>query len=219
MKNQNFKVFITLFFALLLISSGLFSQEGRGRGRVAGSVKDEKGNPLEGVAIRAEAPLGGLDTVSEDGKGQYHFNYTAPRGEQDTRVRIQVEAGSGKHVLRQHHVIALNGIAPPLPPAPRFSLGPAAAFMSNFSRLHSGGVNLDLGWQLPFLSGVLYLDLETGYRFGQNKLEISDGINLNTRLENVPLHLSLLYKPWPRHPVTAVIGFGGGAEFIQCRII
>ena len=193
-------------------------QDGVSHSLIEIRVLDKHDNPLEGVVVKASAPLGGLDPVSEDGQGRYHLTYTAPRGEEDTRVRIEVAAGSSKQPIRQNLFIPLQGVVPPRPPAPMFSLGPSAAFLTNFGRLHSGGITLDLAWQLPYLGGYLYLDLETGYRFGETSQTLSNdprAADLTTTLENVPLHLSLLYKPWPRHPVTAIIGLGGGAEFIQ----
>ncbi len=51
MKSQRIRKTITLMFALIILSFPLISQSGRGSGRVAGSIKNESGNPLEKVTI------------------------------------------------------------------------------------------------------------------------------------------------------------------------
>ncbi|NIM91633.1 MAG: tetratricopeptide repeat protein [Candidatus Aminicenantes bacterium] len=54
MERQRFNVIIFLF--LFILSTGIASaQEGRGQGRIAGTVKDENGNPVEGAEIVCES--------------------------------------------------------------------------------------------------------------------------------------------------------------------
>lgn len=54
MEGLRLKIIILLF--LFLVSSSLASaQEGRGQGRISGTVKDENGNPIEGAEIVCES--------------------------------------------------------------------------------------------------------------------------------------------------------------------
>ena len=54
MKGQRMKCIIFLF--LFLLSTSLASaQEGRGQGRISGTVKDESGNPVEGAEVVCES--------------------------------------------------------------------------------------------------------------------------------------------------------------------
>jgi tetratricopeptide (TPR) repeat protein len=54
MKGQRLKI-IFLGFLFLISTSAASAQEGRGQGRVSGTVKDENGNPIEGAEILCES--------------------------------------------------------------------------------------------------------------------------------------------------------------------
>ena len=63
---------ILLIFALGPV--GLFSQEGRGQGRLAGVVEDEAGNPLEGVKVTLRyEQFSNVLTTTSNIKGQWGF--------------------------------------------------------------------------------------------------------------------------------------------------
>jgi tetratricopeptide (TPR) repeat protein len=53
MKNKKNIIFLILLF--LLSSVVLLAQEGRGKGRLAGKIVDETGNPIEGVIVEAQS--------------------------------------------------------------------------------------------------------------------------------------------------------------------
>ncbi len=54
MRQRN--IIITTFLSIFLIFSGIvFSQEGRGKGRLAGKVVDESGNPIKDVVVEAQS--------------------------------------------------------------------------------------------------------------------------------------------------------------------
>ncbi|MCJ7610977.1 MAG: tetratricopeptide repeat protein [Candidatus Aminicenantes bacterium] len=63
-----------VFLFILALGTGPYSQEGRGQGRLIGSVVDEAGNPVEGVKItlRSERFTNTLTTTS-NAKGQWGF--------------------------------------------------------------------------------------------------------------------------------------------------
>jgi tetratricopeptide (TPR) repeat protein len=52
MKSRN--IYVTLCVLILFSVSGLYAQQGRGRGRIKGTVVDETGAPLEGVKVVAQ---------------------------------------------------------------------------------------------------------------------------------------------------------------------
>ncbi|MBN2493868.1 MAG: hypothetical protein JXR96_04685 [Deltaproteobacteria bacterium] len=201
---------------VLRIEPKRLPMDGRSHATIQIEVLDHYGNPMEGVALAASASLGGLDPVSEEGQGRYHVSYTAPRGSEDSRVRIELRSGEGPESVRETIVLELDGIEPPPPPLPWISIGPAAALMTNFGRLLYGGVNLDAALRIPWLRGYLYLDIELGYRIGrkENESDVRD-LRLDTCVETWPLYASLWFKPWPHARITPVIILGGGPVFAQ----
>ncbi|HOX42021.1 MAG TPA: invasin domain 3-containing protein [Myxococcota bacterium] len=192
--------------------------DGVSQSRIAIEVFDAGGQPLPGVQLRIRAPLGGLDQVSEDGQGRYHATFTAPQGEQSTKVRLDVEAGVGPAPLKDSLVLELEGVEPPPPPAPWVSLGPSAAYMTNFGLLDWAGASLELDVRLPGAADVLYLGLELGYRRGWSRDTLAGGGETAVDLDSFPVHLLLLCKPLPHAPATPVIGLGGGGAFVRWAV-
>ncbi|MDH4217556.1 MAG: tetratricopeptide repeat protein [Candidatus Aminicenantes bacterium] len=99
MIEKRFKV-IFLVFLFLLSSYSAYAQEGRGQGRVSGTVKDESGNPIEGAEIRCESLEHNLalKTTSDKsgnwaimGFGRSYFRITASKKgyfTSETRMRL-----------------------------------------------------------------------------------------------------------------------------------
>jgi hypothetical protein len=186
------------------------------RATVTIHLRDHRGDPLEGVDLRAGAPLGALDEVQEDGQGRYHVAYTAPAGTKSTRVRISIEAGQGDHLVSQGVVIILEAPEPPPPPVPRLSIAPWAGVMTNFARIHYAAFSIEGAVKLPFGKNRFYLALEGGFRFGGSVDSTRlDGVSTRTDLEHIPLHLAVVFKPYPQNRLTPFVGLGGGAEFVQ----
>jgi len=73
MKKNASAVCVVLLF-LAIWPTGLFSQEGRGQGRLAGIVVDEAGNPLEGVKITLRYErFANVLTATSNINGQWGF--------------------------------------------------------------------------------------------------------------------------------------------------
>ena len=74
-KNRAAKVIIPMFLLILNLSrSGLYSQEGRGSGRLTGTVVDEAGKPVEGASIILEyLQFTNKKTAISNAKGQWGF--------------------------------------------------------------------------------------------------------------------------------------------------
>ena len=186
---------------------------------IAIRLRDHQGEPLEGVQLRATAPIGTLDQVQEDGQGRYHAAYTAPTGTKSTRVRITVEAGKGEHLISKGVVIILEAPAPPPPPVPRLSIAPWVGIMTNFARIQYATFALEGAVKLPFGADRFYLALEGGFRFGAVENSSSlDGISVKTSLEQFPVHLAVIFKLNPHERRTPWAGIGAGAEFVQWSI-
>ena len=200
------------------LSSRSLPMDGVSRSILNIEITDSDGVALDGVAIRLRAGKGAIDSVTSDGNGKYHAIYTAPRGQENTKVRIVATAGQGDKTIKKDIILELEGMAPPLPPSPWITLGPSGAFMTNFALLMSGGFSVDLGVKVPGLAGYLYLDLESGYRYGTNESESTDGENVKTAVGFSPLHLTLVLKPLAHSSVTPLLGLGGGVEFVQWSI-
>jgi len=193
--------------------------DGASRTAIAIGLCDHRGEPLEGVQLRARAPIGTVDAVQEKGQGRYRVNYTAPTGTKSTRVRIVLEAGKGDHLVSKGVVIVLEAPEPPPPPAPRLSIAPWAGIMTNFTRIHYATFSLEGAFKLPFGSDRFYLALEGGFRFGNNESSTNlDGISVKTEMEHFPVHLGVVFKLNPHKRLTPWAGIGGGAEFVQWSI-
>lgn len=193
--------------------------DGKARTRIDIVVYDAAGNPLDGARVEVGTAIGGVDPVSADGSGRYHASYTAPRGEESTRVRIRITAGQGDAQITEDVVIGLDGIAPPPPPTPWVTLGPSGALLTNFGRLLSGGFSVDAAVRIPGSQGYLYVGLESGYRYGRarDSLPLS-AQSIVTEVGYSPLHLNLVFKPLPYAVATPLLGLGGGLEFVQWSI-
>jgi len=88
MRGYNKTGFIITTLLLLSLSSILFSQAGRGNGRIAGTVKDKDGNPIAGVKITLEL-LSGVSSGARKMLGdtlQTSF-------EQEGKITKKVEGG------------------------------------------------------------------------------------------------------------------------------
>jgi tetratricopeptide (TPR) repeat protein len=72
--KKNMTAACAVFLFVFALATGLISQEGRGQGRLIGSVVDEAGNPVEGVKItlRYERFANTLTTTS-NANGQWGF--------------------------------------------------------------------------------------------------------------------------------------------------
>src|ERR1044071_8145283 len=69
--------FLLFLFLLCLFANFAYSQSGpaKGRGRVRGTVKDQSGQPIEGVIVHFEQKsLGAEFDVKTDKKGQWTAN-------------------------------------------------------------------------------------------------------------------------------------------------
>ncbi len=193
--------------------------DGRARARIDIVVTDALGKPLDGARVGLDTAIGGLEPVTADGAGRYHAAYTAPRGDESTRVLIRVTAGQGAAELSEEVIIQLDGVEPPPPPTPWVTLGPSGALLSNFGRLLSGGFSVDAGVKIPGLDGYVYVGLESGYRFGRSRDSLGPAAgSVETEVGYAPLHLNLIVKPLPHAVATPLIGIGGGLEFVQWAI-
>jgi len=183
------------------------------------SLSDHRGEPLEGVVLRAKAPIGTLGPVREEGQGRYRVVYTAPAGKRSSRVRIVIEAGKDEQLTSKSVVIVLEAPEPPPPPAPRLSIAPWAGIMTNFARIYYATFSLEGAFKLPFGADRFYLALEGGFRFGASENSTGlDGVSVKTAMEQFPLHLALIFKLNPHKRLTPWAGLGGGAEFVQWSI-
>lgn len=73
MKKNRFAVYAALLI-LAFSAYGLYSQEGRGRGRLTGSVVDEAGSPIEGAKITLQyLNFSNTKTAISNNKGQWGF--------------------------------------------------------------------------------------------------------------------------------------------------
>jgi tetratricopeptide (TPR) repeat protein len=73
MKKYKLMIFVSLLI-LTLSGQGLYSQEGRGSGRLKGSVVDEAGNPIEGAKIVLQyVQLSNRLTTTSNKQGQWGF--------------------------------------------------------------------------------------------------------------------------------------------------
>ena len=96
------RVVIAVFAVLSLGAALLFAQEWRGRGRIEGSVKSTKGQPIAGVKIRlrwTQSDKGGTDITSDkNGKfayfgltnGNWDVDFEAP-GYQTKQITVPVQ--------------------------------------------------------------------------------------------------------------------------------
>lgn len=193
--------------------------DGRARARIDITVTDAVGKPLDGARVKIDTAIGGLEPVTADGGGRYHAAYTAPRGDESTRVRIRITAGQGAAELSEDVIIQLDGVEPPPPPTPWVTLGPSGALLSNFGRLLSGGFSVDAAVKLPGLAGYVYVGMESGYRFGRSRDSLGPAAgSVTTEVGYAPLHLNLIVKPLPHAVATPLIGIGGGLEFVQWAV-
>lgn len=86
-KNKTLLLFLT-FFLIFSVTTAMFAQQGRGTGRVRGTVHDTAGNPLEGVEIKAvHMKYGTTFTSTSNAKGAWavaglgtgHFRISAAK--------------------------------------------------------------------------------------------------------------------------------------------
>lgn len=190
--------------------------DGRSQVKIDILVRDQRGNPLDEVAIQTRAATGSFGKVAPGTEGRYRVIYTAPQARTDSRVRLSIEAGEEEGVVTEHLMIELRAPPPPPRPVPWFNLGPWAGVTTNFGRMVYAAFTLEGILRLPFGGRHFHLVLEGGYRFGQQTGESSvTGESLRTRVEYLPVHLSILYKLWPEDDFTPFAGIGGGAEFVQ----
>jgi hypothetical protein len=179
-------------------------------------VKDNDGDPLEGVLIRANTSFGIVSGVVEDGQGRYHTTYTAPAGKEDTRIRILFETGTEDHLLQKDIIITLFKVEPPPPPSPVLMIGANAGALTNFGRMQTATVSATGALRLPFFNDSLYVVFESGYGFGSERSSTSiEGIHLRTTLHTFPNHLALLFRLLPHSRFTPFAEIGGGTQFIQ----
>ena len=193
--------------------------DGASRAIITIRLSDHQGEPLEGVQLRASTPIGTLEEVQEDGQGRYHVAYLAPAGTKSTRVRISIETGKDEQLVSRGVVIFLDAPKPPPPPVPKLSIAPWAGVMTNFARIHYAAFSVEGAVKLPFGKNRFYLALEGGFRFGSSDSSSGlDGMSVRTDLEHVPVHLAVVFKPYPQNRLTPWVGIGGGAEFVQWSI-
>ncbi len=193
--------------------------DGSSQANIALTIKDRNNNPIEGVLVRAQTAVGTLSPVIDDGQGKYHAVFTAPTILESTKIRIKFEAGSQKKPRSAYVVIEVNPPPPPPRIIPWVSVGTWAGLMTNFGRLYSPSFTVDSTMKLPFGKDRFYLALEGGYRFGEQESATSlADIKANTRLEVIPVHLSLVFKFSPQSSFCPFVGIGGGAEFVQWSI-
>jgi hypothetical protein len=190
--------------------------DGSSQAKIDILVRDQRGDLLDRVTIRTRAATGSFGEVASSAQGRYRVTYTAPQIQADGRVRISLEAGEEEGLVTDHLLIELRAPPPPPRPIPWFNLGPWFGVSTNFGRMVYAAFTLEGMLRLPFGGKHFYLVLEGGYRFGQQTGESnSTGVSLRTRVEYLPVHLSILYKFWPEDDFTPFAGIGGGAEFVQ----
>jgi tetratricopeptide (TPR) repeat protein len=72
--NRMSKKTLAVVVSLLVVSSAIFAQAGRGKGRLYGKVVDEKGEPIKIAQVKIEFEKDGLkDTAAVNEKGEYAF--------------------------------------------------------------------------------------------------------------------------------------------------
>ena len=72
--NRMSKKTLAVMASLLVVSSAIFAQAGRGKGRLSGKVVDEKGEPVITAQVKIEFEKNGLkDTTTVNNKGEYAF--------------------------------------------------------------------------------------------------------------------------------------------------
>jgi tetratricopeptide (TPR) repeat protein len=99
------KVIIYFFLIIAVFSNLLFSQEGRGEGRLKGMVVDKDGNPIEGATVKLESLVHNLTmTTRTDEKGRWAF-----LGLGKTIVNIEVsKEGYGPNIIQKLDVSAFK---------------------------------------------------------------------------------------------------------------
>lgn len=74
MKIYSRRIFVAIIALIISLPLAAFSQEGRGMGRIFGTVVDESGNPVEGAKILIEAQNFNFDSIATtDKKGNWAF--------------------------------------------------------------------------------------------------------------------------------------------------
>ena len=203
----------------LVSSKAELVKDGRSQAQIDIHLTDKSGNPIVGAKVTTSAPIGTLDTVTEDGQGRYHVSYTAPRAIRSSRVRIDVTAKNDQAEISKSLVLMLNQPEVAPPQAPWLMIGPSAAIMTNFSRMVYGGASLAVDLKVPGLGGYLFVSVEGGYRYARSTSTVADsGQKITTEVGYAPLHLAFVVKPFPRRVATPLITIGGGVELVQWTI-
>lgn len=186
--------------------------DGTSRAVLSLRARDARGRPLAGARIAGRAALGRLSRVVDDGGGQYHAVYTAPRRKRPGRVRLFFQATRGAEAARAEVIIELQTPPPPPLPVPRGWLGLWAGVTSNLGLLTSVALSLDVALR-PFSASWFYLQLEGGYRYGQRRDE-----QLTTTMDVGQLRLLAIFRLLADRQLSPWLGLGGGAVFTGWRL-
>ncbi|MET0389010.1 MAG: hypothetical protein ABW321_23755, partial [Polyangiales bacterium] len=117
-------------------------------------ARDQYGNAVRGLALKARAELGTLDDFEEPEPGQYLASYRAPLGHAGSEV-IVVQDPATHHETRTHLELYSHG--------GDLSLAVRLGYLTNFARVSAPLGVVQLGYRLPFLHERLRLSAMAGY--------------------------------------------------------
>ncbi|RLB59718.1 MAG: hypothetical protein DRI34_00855 [Deltaproteobacteria bacterium] len=186
--------------------------DGSSRAVLSLRARDARGRPLAGAVIEGRAALGRLSRVVDDGGGQYHAVYTAPRRQREGRVRLFFQAAGEQEAARAEVIIELRQPPEPPLPVPRGWLGLWSGVMSNLGLLTSVALSLEVAWR-PSSASWFYLQLEGGYRYGRRR-----GDSLTTTVDVGQLRLLAIFRLFADRRLSPWVGLGGGAVFAGWRL-
>ncbi len=188
--------------------------DGKSHTRIFVFVTDKEGNKVTNDTIRAKSSLGKIKDFKNSGEGNYRFIYTAPDLPHAAREAIAIFNREGD---------LISSLTIYLTPRPKyFNMGLKGAYLTNFNKISTPHVRLELGSRLPILTRQIFINFEAGY-YPENRED--QGIDPDIGQYSVDLNLNVysfslngLYKLESFNPVTPYLGFGCGIHITSSRI-